>query len=203
MRLADFILSNIEPILAEWELFARGIKAGAGKDSLALRDHAGEILLATVRDMNSSQSIAQQYEKSCGRSQAQGDDIAGLSGASELHAVGRLGLGFDLLDVVSEHRALRTSVLQLWRASEPSVHDSDVYDLTRFNESIDQSLGKAVSSYTRRVDQARDLFLAILSHDLRNPLNSIAMSAQLLPELGTDVDEARARVLCRSRPMLQ
>ena len=55
-------------------------------------------------------------------------------------------------------------------------------DLTRFNESIDQSVAKAVSSYTRRVDQARDLFLAILSHDLRNPLNSIAMSAELLPQ---------------------
>jgi signal transduction histidine kinase len=41
-----------------------------------------------------------------------------------------------------------------------------------------------VSSYTKRVDQSRDLFLAILSHDLRNPLNSIAMSAQLLPRIG-------------------
>ena len=25
MRLADFILANVEPILAEWESFARGI----------------------------------------------------------------------------------------------------------------------------------------------------------------------------------
>src|SRR5207248_8023244 len=34
-----------------------------------------------------------------------------------------------------------------------------------------------------RVDQARDMYLAILSHDLRNPLNSIAMSAALLPQV--------------------
>jgi signal transduction histidine kinase len=71
-------------------------------------------------------------------------------------------------------------VLQLWRDSTPEADEHDVDDLTRFNESIDQSVAKAVSSYTKRVDQARDLYLAILSHDLRNPLNSIAMSAELL-----------------------
>jgi signal transduction histidine kinase len=73
-------------------------------------------------------------------------------------------------------------VLRLWRDSAPEPDERDVDDVTRFNESIDQSVAKAVSSYTRRVDQARDLFLAILSHDLRNPLNSIAVSAELLPQ---------------------
>lgn len=33
MRLADSIRSNVEPVLAEWEVFARGIKAGAGMDT--------------------------------------------------------------------------------------------------------------------------------------------------------------------------
>src|SRR6185295_7221278 len=56
----------------------------------------------------------------------------------------------------------------------------DLDDLTRFNESIDQSLGIAVRSYTERVDQSRQMFLAILGHDLRNPLNSIAVSATAL-----------------------
>ena len=40
MRLADFILSNVELILAEWEIFARSIGAGEHLDRLALRDHA-------------------------------------------------------------------------------------------------------------------------------------------------------------------
>jgi signal transduction histidine kinase len=78
---------------------------------------------------------------------------------------------------------LRASVLRQWHDRGFPSHDNDVDDVTRFNESIDQSLAKAVSSYTSRVDQSRDLFLAILSHDLRNPLNSIAMSASLLPRL--------------------
>src|SRR5829696_3278434 len=108
MRLADFILSNVEPILVEWEAFARGIGAGATMDSLALRDHAEQILRATAQDMRSSQSATEQTAKSRGFARQAGtggggDDggAAGLNGASETHAVGRLGSGFDLLEVVS------------------------------------------------------------------------------------------------------
>jgi len=187
MRLADFIVSSIEPILMEWEVFARSIAPGAAMDALALRDHAPDILLATVQDMNSSQSATERSAKSRGKhghheGGGDGTAISGrvLNGASELHAVGRLGSGFDLMEVVSEYRALRASVLQLWRDSDPEPRECDVDDLTRFNESIDQSVAKAVSSFTKRVDQARDMYLAILSHDLRNPLNSIALSAESL-----------------------
>jgi signal transduction histidine kinase len=183
LRLADFILSSTEPILMEWEIFARGIAPGAKMEPLALRDHAEAILMATVEDMRSSQSATERSAKSKGHGHS-AEDGAALNGASESHAVGRLSSGFDLLEVVSEYRALRASVLRLWHESAPVAHERDLDDLTRFNESIDQSLGKAVSIYSRRVEQARDMFLAILSHDLRNPLHSIAMSAELLPRLG-------------------
>ena len=210
MRLAEFIVSNIEPILMEWEVFARGMTPGAKMDALALRDHAPEILLATVQDMKSSQSAAERSAKS--RSYAHrggapggeggaalgGAGQGGLNGASDLHAIGRLGSGFDLMEVVAEYRALRASVLRLWSDSAPDPHERDVDDVTRFNESIDQSVAKAVSSYTARVDQARDLFLAILSHDLRNPLNSIAMSAELIRHTD-DTHRAAEAIGCASQ----
>jgi signal transduction histidine kinase len=143
-------------------------------DSLALRDHAEDILLATVRDMDSARSSFSPDSEESIR----------LNGASEEHAIGRLTSGFNLSQLVSEYRALRASVLSLWRKNSPTPDDHDVDDLTLFHESIDQSLAKAVTSYTKRVDDSRDMFLAILSHDLRNPLNSIAMSASLLPRVG-------------------
>jgi signal transduction histidine kinase len=190
MRLADFILANVEAILVEWEAFARGIAPGAKMESLALRDHAADILQATARDMGSAQSSTERSAKSRGHGHGGDDGALTLNGASAQHAIGRLGAGFDLLEVVAEYRALRASVLRLWSDSAPEPHERDVDDLTRFNESIDQSVTKAVGSYTKRVNQSRDLFLAILSHDLRNPLNSITMSAALLPKLGTPVPEA-------------
>jgi signal transduction histidine kinase len=158
-------------------------------DGLALRDHAQDILLATARDMRSAQTAGERAAKSRGRRE-RGEEDGALDGASESHAVGRLGSGFDLLEMVSEYRALRASVLRLWGESGPTPDERDMDDLTRFNESVDQSVSKAVASYTRRVDQSRDLFLAILSHDLRNPLNSIAMSAAMLPQVGQPHPEA-------------
>src|SRR5947209_5052678 len=119
MRLADFIVSEMEPILMEWEVFARSIAPGAKMDALALRDHAAEILLAMVQDMKSSQSPAERSAKSKGLrgerekwTDPSGAAIGGwkLNGASQLHAIGRLGSGFDLLEIVSEYRALRASV---------------------------------------------------------------------------------------------
>jgi len=190
MRLAEFILSNVEPILAEWEIFARTIGAGEHLDKLALRDHAGQILHATARDMKSPQSAAERVSKSKGLDHPQANDA--LDGASTLHAVSRLGLGFDVLEVISEYRALRASVLRLWRDSSPAADDRDLDDLTRFNESIDQSIAKAVATYTCRFDQARDMFLAILGHDLRNPLNSIGMTANLVPLVCKDPAETIA-----------
>lgn len=187
MRLADFIDSNVEPILEGWEIFARSIGAGEFLDQLALRDHAGQILQATARDMRSVRTADQRARKSKGLEPVSENDA--LNGASDAHAMDRLSLGFDMLEVMSEYRALRASVLQLWRDSSPNADERDVDDLTRFNESIDQSLSKAVASYTKRVDQARDMFLAILSHDLRNPLGSIAMSAQVLPMVSHDKAE--------------
>src|SRR5688572_20627962 len=197
MRLPDFILANIEPILAAWEGFARSIGAGAKMDKLALRDHAEDILRATVRDMNSAQTAGERSDKSIGHG-APGSASTRLDGASETHGVGRVGSGFDLAEVVAEYRALRASVVQLWRASVHDPHLRDIDDLVRFDESIDQSLTAAVLSYTRRVDRSRQMFLAILGHDLRNPLTSIMMSASAVSQGGNadpDCTEAAAQIV--------
>lgn len=184
MRLADFILSNVEPILVEWEVFARSIWPEAAEaDRAALRDHASDILRATAADMKSSQSVDEQADKSKGDGGA-GAHSARIDRASDVHAVGRVRSGFDLLKLVAEYRALRASVIRLWRASCPVPDPLDVDDLTRFNESIDQSLTEALRSYTERVEQSRQMFLAILGHDLRNPLSAMMMSAQVLERAG-------------------
>src|SRR5687767_4363058 len=118
MRLADFVLSNVEPILQEWIAFAGSLNPGATMDALALRDHAEAILRACVRDMGATQTRTQQASKSQGRGGADGDASERLEEASAVHGVGRVGSGFDLDEVVSEYRALRASVLRLWRESQ-------------------------------------------------------------------------------------
>ena len=100
--------------------------------------------------------------------------------ASTLHGAGRVQSGFDLMAVASEYRALRASVIRLWRESCPNPDGRDLDDLTRFNESIDQSLAEAQRTYMEAVDRSRQMFLGILSHDLRGPLSAIMISAKAL-----------------------
>lgn len=179
MRLPDFILANIEPILAEWEVFARSIWPGPATDPATLRDHAEDILRATASDMMSAQTATQQSDKSKGDGDA-GVHSVRVDRASVLHGAGRVQSGFNLLALVSEYRALRATVIRLWRESAPNPDGRDLNDLTRFNESIDQSLAEAARTYTEAVDRSRQMFLGILSHDLRAPLNAIIMSANVL-----------------------
>ncbi|HEY7445306.1 MAG TPA: HAMP domain-containing sensor histidine kinase [Vicinamibacterales bacterium] len=195
MRLAEFIVANMEPILAEWEAFARSLSPGAKMTVLDLRDHAESILRATARDMQSAQSLQQQASKSKGHGGASGAESDAIDHASSLHGLERVGSGFHITDVVSEYRALRASVLRLWRQSLPQPDVNDIDDITRFDESMDQSLAEAVSSYSKRVDQSRQMFLAILSHDLRNPLNCIRMAAQLVSREKDDPDSVEALAL--------
>jgi signal transduction histidine kinase len=190
MRLGEFILANVEPILAEWEAFARSLLPGKKLTVAALRDDAGSILLAAVRDMQTPRTLQQQASKSNGG----GGDGAGsdrLDSASALHGVERAGSGFHITDVVSEYRALRASVLRLWRDSLPQPDRSDVDDVTRFNEAVDQSLARSVGSYSKRVDDSGQMFLAILSHDLRNPLNTISTAAHVVSQLNEDLATAK------------
>src|SRR5688500_2844183 len=103
MRLADFILANIEPILAAWESFAQGIwPEGTDSDPQQLRDHAEEILRATASDMVSLQTETQRADKSKGEG-ADGVGSRQLNGASDQHGSGRVDSGFKLKELVSEY----------------------------------------------------------------------------------------------------
>jgi len=179
MRLADFIQANIEPILVDWVNFARTITPE--KDITVLRDHAAEILRAAAVDMNSPQSSQQRSDKSKGDGE-EGTESRVLDSASAEHAIGRVNSGFDMMQLLSEYRALRASVIRLWRESLPDPAWRDLEDLTRFNEAIDQSTAVAVHSYTEQVDESREIFLAILGHDLRNPLASIKLASEVLTQ---------------------
>jgi signal transduction histidine kinase len=183
MRLAAFITDNIEPILVEWEAFARSIPGCEQLDKLALRDHAEGILTAVVLDMNTAQTDSQQSEKSKGEG-SPGRVSRLFNRASETHAAERVNSGFDLLELISEYRALRASVIRLWMRSSPLGDPQDLDDVGRFNESIDQSLATATRRYDELVERGRQIFLAILGHDLRNPLSAIKLSAYALSEKG-------------------
>ncbi|WP_143266752.1 sensor histidine kinase, partial [Paraburkholderia caledonica] len=104
--------------------------------------------------------------------------------------------GFDINQLTAEYRALRASVLRLWMdACQPDTPHVD--DIIRFNEAIDQAIAESVGFFSAQVEQARNLLLGMLGHDMRSPLQTIQMTASYLAALnaGDKVSGAASRLI--------
>jgi hypothetical protein len=88
MRLGVFIIRDMETILVEWEAFAGTLlPAAANMKSLALRDHAQQILEAVAKDLSTSQTREAQLKKSTGQAPQL---IGAPETAAQTHAVLRV-----------------------------------------------------------------------------------------------------------------
>ena len=177
MRLSQFITASSDRIIAEWEVFARSCLPAANvMDLEQRRDHVAEMLKVISQDHETPQSKREQREKSIGNDDADVDSHT----ASNSHGTDRAASGYTAGQMVSEFRALRASVLRLWTEAQSDFNRTNLVEVTRFNEAIDQLLAESITKYAQDVDRLKDLFLGVLGHDLRNPLGAIMMSATLL-----------------------
>lgn len=199
-RLAGFIRTNTEKILAEWETFARTLPAGKTMDIVALRDHAKAMLHVIATDLEKPQTDREQTEKAQGLSDAEeshtrsADTDKETPTAAQEHGAGRAESGFTVEQMVAEFRALRATVIQLWMVQECQATAPDLEDMVRFNEAIDQAIAESISVYTREVKQSKDRFLSILGHDLRTPLGAIITSTRFMLDVGDLVEPNLALV---------
>ena len=195
MKLSEFINDHIEAILGEWEAFAATLLPSADGMTIAeLRDHAREILHAIALDLETEQTPFSRDRKSRGLAPA----VEGApESAASTHGALRGDSGFTLVQLVSEYRALRASVLKLWADAGDGQGLDATADMMRFNEGIDQALAESVVQFELHTNRTRDIFLAVLGHDLRSPLASIAVAGEYLrrPEARSgDVAEVGERV---------
>ena len=193
MHLSQFIQTQIDTIVADWEQFAGSLPPGRTMTPLALRDHGREILLGIAADMQRPRSDQQRT--------SQAEDIGAASRpagtAAGEHGALRQMAGFDLVQLFAEFRALRTSVMLLWKHFDTETVTPDALDdILRFNEGLDKALAESVQRYSSEVSASRDMFLAVLGHDLRGPLSGIRMSSLVLAKPNLD-DAARHKAAAR------
>lgn len=203
MRLSEFIRAQREPILTEWETFARSLgTVSESMDIAALRDHASQMLTVIATDLDTVQSDREQRDKGVGNAPAD-DDVRSVTPA-EAHGADRADRGFSTEEMVSEFRALRASVIRLWTQARGELTNDEVQELTRFNEAIDQALAESVSRFTADLNQSKEMFMAILGHDLRTPLGAIIASSTFMMDLNEQAEPYRtltARIASSSRRM--
>lgn len=175
VRLSKFIRANMEVILQEWENFALTLNPLRNSSKLKLRDHAQQMLYVICTDLDTYQAESAGIDKSRGLAHNSGGDTA-----AEIHAVDRMRAGLAIEDLLAEYRAMRASVLRLWQAQATGDDQLEVEDMLRFNEAVDQSLTESVARFSLMVRDSQNVFIAILGHDVRNPLGAISMGAQIL-----------------------
>ena len=192
MRLGTFLEHRADQILQETIAFARSLKPLQHCDDKELRDHFSEILVTITADLKQPQSRAESIEKSQGRG-----PVAPEESAAQSHGVARAESGLSMTQVYAEYRALRSCVLRLW-TEQHAFADGAEKDLIRFNEAIDQAVQESVASYEKEVEHLRQLFLGVLSHDLRGPLHAIALTTSLIERQAEGSVTCSAAVLSKS-----
>lgn len=195
MNLANFITNNLEVILQEWEEYANSLAPGKNMNKVALRDHAKAMLESMAKDLMAPQSVKQEEKKSKGHTEYLGRYSKMLDETAGLHAIGRFDSGFSIQDLVSEFRALRASVLRLWEKNPQVTQLSDLNEISRFNESIDQALAESVDVYANQKERNIRLFETVLlsspDHNYILDLTGIFLYANkaIAEECGQEVQE--------------
>lgn len=156
-RLADYIREKIEPILQDWEAFAKTLIHADHMGKTGLRDHAREMLLVIAEDIGSQQSESEQTAKAKGHGRGEGHESW-----AEVHGGDRQTSGFSIMETISEFRALRASVVSHWTKAYPTVTGEQLEDLTRFHEAVDQAVAESLDHYSSLKEMETRLFGAIL-----------------------------------------
>lgn len=182
--LGAFIREHKELILATWLDAAVQLPSAHNLARPAIRDHVPELL----------DSLAEAIDR---------DDHSAvpMRGLPSRHAAVRLREGYDLRQVIWEYRALRRVILDLYAHAGDISEDSrpKLAPLRDMSAALDAAIGDAVDQFALDRDKSREMFIGMLGHDLRDPLNTIVFSAQNLLDDEEHLDARALRAAARIR----
>ena len=166
-KLAALIKEEPDTLLANWRDQVRHLPSARNLDIPTLNDHIPSLLDELVSELRSKsdQTIPEALAE----------------GSPPAHGLQRLQEAFDLEEVVAEYNILRGAIHDLAESKGVNLQGAPFHILNRL---LDQAIGLAVQSYaTQRaldVQRRREEYLAFVAHDLRTPLNAVALAAKIL-----------------------
>jgi len=89
-----------------------------------------------------------------------------------------------LKEMVEQCSDLRARIVRRWTAAHPTPSLTDVKVLIELNRAIDQTLVEAIVRSRIGARRRRELFLAVLGHDLRTPLGALVTASEYLVARG-------------------
>ena len=169
-------------LLSCWQAGVRELPGAAELAGPALRDHIPQFIDEMIV------AIARHDEEVAG----------GGAGSPVAHGRQRLADGFAIKEVVLEYNVLRGAVHDLAEAADIRLGAAECRVI---NHIIDDAVGSAVETFARaqaaELQRRREEYFAFIAHDIRTPLNAIALTAELFaldlnPEVPGSADLLRA-----------
>jgi two-component system phosphate regulon sensor histidine kinase PhoR len=166
-NLAALIKKEADTLLENWREQVRHLPSARNLTIPALNDHIPGLLgeLISALQSKSNQTIPEALAE----------------GTPPAHGLQRLQEAFDLEEVVAEYNILRGAIHDLAEHNGLNLQGEPFHIMNRL---FDQSIGLAVQTYaTQRaldVQRRREEYLAFVAHDLRTPLNAVALAARVL-----------------------
>ncbi|HTL33293.1 MAG TPA: HAMP domain-containing sensor histidine kinase [Kofleriaceae bacterium] len=160
---ADFLRSQMQRIAERWEEEVRAdLPALSKMTKPVLFDHLPEFLDGLADWIDGNPELAEVK----------------FARLAEGHALQRLGYGVGLETLTREYSKLRVVLLRLLNKLEPTQEVRE--DMVTLHEGMDRAINEAMHRYATRRDEVRERFVAILGHDLRDPLSTVVISANML-----------------------
>jgi signal transduction histidine kinase len=182
VALADAIASGKDAVLRCWRARVQGIDPSAIPESVIIDTLPAFLdeLIAVLRDSRGSK-----------RPGGQGMTLALTHGAERFHS------GFSLGAVIREYGIFRECLLDLIRERGLAL---SLEQLTAVCGLLDSAIANAAEQYTRErdqlIEQQNQRHFGFVAHELRNPLASALVTAQMLQRRpGGQTDVAFSRLL--------
>lgn len=128
----------------------------------------------------------------------QADDASskGLPNVTTQEVQDLLDDDIGLKEKVEKCSDARARLVRQWVAAHGTPSIAEVNGLIALNQAIDQSLVESIARARIRSRKRRELFLAMLGHDLRTPLGALVMGSEYLVVRG-ELTERDLRVATR------
>jgi signal transduction histidine kinase len=177
-ELAALIRQHRDALLVTWRQKVRQLASARNLDTPTLNDDIPQFLeeLANALESRSNRSIPEALAQ----------------GSAPVHGFERFREGYDIEEVVAEYNLLRGCIHDLAQNNGLSL-DGESFHI--MNGVLDRALGLAVQTYaTERaleVQKHREEYLAFVAHDLRTPINAIALATSAVEETFRDENSRR------------
>jgi signal transduction histidine kinase len=160
---SDLLRSQQKRIAERWEQEVRAdLPALAKMTRPVLYDHLAEFLDGLAAWIDGDSELAE----------------TAFAKLAEGHALQRLGYGVGLETLTREYSKLRAVLMRVLLGVPPT--DEAREDMLSLHEGMDRAINEAMHRYATRREEVRERFVAILGHDLRDPLSTVVISANVL-----------------------